>query len=166
MTIAADVDDLPRTNVRRVVKAKLAELTKDSPLKKEISVHKEAVLAFAESAKIFIHYLSATANDICRESKRQTVNADDVLKAVEEIDFPEFSEPMIAALEEFRKDTAIKKSEAKIKGTGQKRKSELITEENGLTDNMMETDDHEGVNEYVHADEDGHVDEDDIQYSE
>lgn len=38
------------------------------------------------------------ANDICRESKRQTINADDVLKAVEELDFPEFSEPLMRCL--------------------------------------------------------------------
>lgn len=39
------------------------------------------------------------ANDICKESKRQTINADDVLKALEEIDFPEFVEPLKVALE-------------------------------------------------------------------
>lgn len=38
------------------------------------------------------------ANEICRESKRQTINADDVLKAVEELDFPEFSEPLMRCL--------------------------------------------------------------------
>jgi hypothetical protein len=38
------------------------------------------------------------ANEICRESKRQTINADDVLKAVEELDFTEFCEPLNAAL--------------------------------------------------------------------
>lgn len=38
------------------------------------------------------------ANEICRESKRQTINADDVFKAVEELDFPEFSEPLMRCL--------------------------------------------------------------------
>jgi hypothetical protein len=42
--------------------------------------------------------LCCSANEICRESKRQTINADDVLKAVEELDFPEFCEPLKAAL--------------------------------------------------------------------
>lgn len=39
------------------------------------------------------------ANDICKESKRQTINADDVLKALEEIDFVEFVEPLKTSLE-------------------------------------------------------------------
>lgn len=38
------------------------------------------------------------ANEICRESKRQTINADDVLKAVEELDFTEFCEPLKESL--------------------------------------------------------------------
>ncbi|KAI5072379.1 hypothetical protein GOP47_0012485 [Adiantum capillus-veneris] len=122
----ADAEELPRTIVRRVVKGKLAELTKDMVDKKEISVHKEAVIAFSEAAKVFIHYLSATANDLCRESKRQTINAEDVLKAIEDTDFIEFLEPLRAALEEFRKDNAIKKSEAKEKGQEKKRKSEVV----------------------------------------
>lgn len=125
----ADIEELPRTIVRRVVKGKLADLTKDMAEKKEISVHKEAVIAFAESAKVFIHYLSATANDVCKESKRQTISAEDVLKAIEEIDFPEFLEPLKAALEEFRKDNAIKKSEAKEKGQGKKRKPDAVGSE-------------------------------------
>lgn len=41
---------------------------------------------------------TCSANEICRESKRQTINADDVLKAVEELDFTEFCAPLNAAL--------------------------------------------------------------------
>lgn len=39
------------------------------------------------------------ANDLCKESKRQTINAEDVLKALEEIEFPEFIELLKPALE-------------------------------------------------------------------
>lgn len=59
------------------------------------------------------------------------MNAEDVLKAVEEIDFPEFSEPLKIALEEFRRDNAVKKLEAKEKGQVRKRKSDGDAEENG-----------------------------------
>ena len=44
-------------------------------------------LAFAEAAKVFISYVSTTANDICKEGKRQTISADDVIKAMEELEF-------------------------------------------------------------------------------
>lgn len=43
--------------------------------------------------------ITCRANDICKESKRQTINADDVLKAIEEIDFPEFVGPLKASLD-------------------------------------------------------------------
>ena len=43
--------------------------------------------------------VSCRANDICKESKRQTINAEDVFKALEEIEFPEFVGPLRASLE-------------------------------------------------------------------
>lgn len=52
----AVVDELPLAIVRRVVKDKLSECSPDY----DVSIHKEALLAFSESARIFIHYLSAT----------------------------------------------------------------------------------------------------------
>ncbi|KAB1223126.1 DNA polymerase epsilon subunit 3 [Morella rubra] len=93
--VVSDAEELPRSIVRRVVKDKLSQCSQDG----DLSLHKDALLAFSESARIFIHYLSATANDICRESKRQTINADDVLKALEEIEFPEFLKPLKASLD-------------------------------------------------------------------
>lgn len=49
-------EDLPRANVRRIVKAKLA----GGLGHKDVQVNKDALSAFSEGAKIFIHYLSAT----------------------------------------------------------------------------------------------------------
>ena len=95
-----DGESLPHAHVKRIIKAKLAELTAGDAgdAKRDISVQKEALAAFAEAAKIFIHYLTATANDVCHESKRRTINAEDVLKAVDEVEFAEFAEPMREAL--------------------------------------------------------------------
>lgn len=126
--VVSDAEELPKAIVRRVVKDKLSQCSSDA----DINVHKDALLAFSESARIFIHYLSATyafspscffvfpeneicfawnseylkiekkfdrrANDICKESKRQTINGDDVLKALEEIEFPELLKPLKASL--------------------------------------------------------------------
>ncbi|CAM6031049.1 hypothetical protein CY35_14G107500 [Sphagnum magellanicum] len=123
----AGSEGLPQANVKRVVKEKLAELAHahfdDDRKEKDVLVNKDALLAFSESAKIFIHFLSATANEICRESKRQTINADDVLKAVEELDFPEFCEPLKAALAGFRKENDAKKQDSKRKEVARKRKA-------------------------------------------
>ncbi|KAJ7981173.1 Nuclear transcription factor Y subunit B-3 [Quillaja saponaria] len=119
--VVPETEELPKTIVRRVVKDKLSQCSKDG----DISIHKDSLLAFSESARIFIHYLSATANDICKESKRQTMNADDVLKALEEIEFPEFVRPLKASLEEFRQKNAGKKAGAsKAKEVKKKRKME------------------------------------------
>ncbi|XP_008228666.1 PREDICTED: DNA polymerase epsilon subunit 3 [Prunus mume] len=93
--VVAEAEELPKAIVRRVVKDKLSQCSKGDG---DLTLHKEALLAFSESARIFIHYLSATANDICKEKKRQTISADDVLKALEEIEFSEFIKPLEASL--------------------------------------------------------------------
>lgn len=59
----------------------------------------DAILAFSESARTFVHYITAAANDICKNAKRQTLMADDILKAIDEIDFGEMKEPLQAYLE-------------------------------------------------------------------
>ncbi|KAM0916551.1 hypothetical protein ACQ4PT_010102 [Festuca glaucescens] len=92
----AEVEELPKTIVRRLVKDKLAQIAGAGAGGEggaEVIVNKDAMAAFSESARIFIHYLSATANDMCKDAKRQTINAEDVFKALDEIDFPEFVDP-------------------------------------------------------------------------
>ncbi|EFN55328.1 hypothetical protein CHLNCDRAFT_14739, partial [Chlorella variabilis] len=59
----------------------------------------DALLACAEAGRLFIHYLTATANDACKDAKRQTISADDVLTALEDLDFGELVEPLRSALE-------------------------------------------------------------------
>ncbi|KAL6524908.1 hypothetical protein OROMI_030501 [Orobanche minor] len=113
--VVSEAEDLPKAIVRQVVKEKLSQLSTDS----DISVLRDSLLAFSESARIFIHYLSATlpmtcvrsrtdkssmrktysANDVCKESNRQIINAEDVFKALEEIEFSEFAGPLRASLE-------------------------------------------------------------------
>ncbi|PSR86482.1 DNA polymerase epsilon subunit like [Actinidia chinensis var. chinensis] len=130
----AETEELPKAIVRRVVKEKLSQLSKEG----DISVFREALVAFSESARIFIHYLSATANDVCKESKRQTINADDVFKALEEIEFPEFVVPLKASLEEFRRKNAGKRSASKAKEANKKKKKESPVE-NGTEDKQDES---------------------------
>ena len=62
-------------------------------------INKDALLAFAEGAKVFINYLTATASDLCKEAKRQTLSAEDVLGALQDLDFAEFIPPVRDALE-------------------------------------------------------------------
>mmetsp|Transcript_4314 Transcript_4314/g.19628 ORF Transcript_4314/g.19628 Transcript_4314/m.19628 type:complete len:150 (+) Transcript_4314:35-484(+) len=127
--MSTDQDDLPRAHIKRIVKGKLTALMNEGgPDAKgnkapDGHVQKEALLAFGECAKIFIHLLTSTANDICRDGKRQTISVDDVFKAVDELEFSEFGEPLKEALAAFKKDAAAKsakRNDAAIK----KRKAE------------------------------------------
>ncbi|CAI9778328.1 unnamed protein product [Fraxinus pennsylvanica] len=126
--VVSEADELPKTIVRRVVKDKLSQLSKDS----EVTVLRESLRGFCESARIFIHFLSATANDVCKESKRQIINAEDVFKALEEIEFAEFVAPLRTSLEEFRQKNAKRKSESlKAKETSKKGKMKEPPATNG-----------------------------------
>ncbi|OIW05873.1 hypothetical protein TanjilG_23659 [Lupinus angustifolius] len=125
-----EAEELPKAIVRRVVKDKLSRCSEDG----DISIHKDALLAFSESARIFIHYLSATANDICKESKRQIINAEDVFEALKETEFSEFIPSLKASLEEFRMKNAGKRAAAskeKENEAKKKRKLEAESSEKG-----------------------------------
>ncbi|XP_059627642.1 DNA polymerase II subunit B4 [Cornus florida] len=136
--VVAETEELPKAIVRRVVKNKLSQFSGQG----DISVLREALQAFSESARIFIHYLSATANDICKESKRQTINADDVFKALEEIEFPEFAGPLKASLEEFRLKNAGRRSGKAKEAKKESKKKETPTEngDEGKQEDGVESD--------------------------
>ena len=126
MAAAAENTDLPRALVSTIIKNKLASTNAgqaDEPDKQhKVNLNKDALLAFVESAKIFISYLTATANDICHESKRQIINVDDVFNALQDIDFGEFVEPLKDALDAFREES--KEKNAKKAERTKKRKQE------------------------------------------
>jgi len=63
----------PMACIRRMLKTSLPANT---------NVGKDACGAFSRACGIFIVYLTACANDFARESKRQTITANDVLAAV------------------------------------------------------------------------------------
>ncbi|XP_076939890.1 DNA polymerase II subunit B4-like [Bidens hawaiensis] len=126
--VVAEAEELPKAIVKRLVKDKLSQLSKDGA---DIQIQKDSLSAFSESARIFIHYLSATANDICKESKRQTINAEDVFKALEEIEFQEFVTPLRASLEEFKQKNAKRKSDSSKAKEAKKSKTEETVTENG-----------------------------------
>lgn len=97
MSTAAEDLTLPKAMVKRLIKRKLS--TSDNPVARDANVSSEALLAFTESGKVFISYLTATANDICQEGKRQTVSADDVLAALEDLEFGELAPALRESLD-------------------------------------------------------------------
>jgi DNA polymerase epsilon subunit 3 len=86
--------DLPKSVVKRIVKAKLDCLGEGN-----VQLHKDATLALAESAKVLITFITAASSDICKEKKRQTISADDVLAALEDLEFGDLVAPLQVALD-------------------------------------------------------------------
>ena len=102
--------DLPKALLKRLITAKLQEVdrSRGGDGTRSFQVNKDALLAFGEAAKLFIHYLTAAANDNCKDSKRQTISADDVMTALNDLDFGEFVEPLKAELEAFKAENREK----------------------------------------------------------
>mmetsp|Transcript_3868 Transcript_3868/g.10915 ORF Transcript_3868/g.10915 Transcript_3868/m.10915 type:complete len:216 (+) Transcript_3868:127-774(+) len=82
----------PAACVMRIVKSAIPD---------NIQVTKEAKQAFAKAAGIFIVYLTTCANDICKDKKKQTVTAQDILAACGELELDDVKpqlEEFLAAL--------------------------------------------------------------------
>jgi len=89
---SSTTDDLPRAHIKRLMKhhlSQFAHVDSKTAQQFEPNIAKDALDGVQQACKIFIHYLTSTANDICTESKRSTLSADDVIRAVREIDFHE-----------------------------------------------------------------------------
>jgi DNA polymerase epsilon subunit 3 len=93
--------DPPLACIKRLLKNSLPEST---------NVGKDASIAFARACGIFIIYVTACANDFAREGKRQTITANDVLAAMKELDFDEFTPDMTSFLENYRQAEKDKKN--------------------------------------------------------
>jgi DNA polymerase epsilon subunit 3 len=101
-------EELPRAHIKRLVKNKLSTLDNVDAkgVTFEPSIQKDALHAYGECAKIFIHYITATANEISRDHKRSTISAEDVLAAIEECDFGDLKDEV----HQFQSNKRAKKS--------------------------------------------------------
>lgn len=129
--------ELPKAHIKRIVKAKLSHLQSGD---KEVQINKDALLAFSESCKIFINYLTATANDICKENKRQIVSAEDVFQALDDMEFPEFIEPLRSFLTEYQQSTKDKSKKRAENQRKRKDKQEDTGENNSDQEGHAEPD--------------------------
>jgi len=76
--------ELPRGAVKRIVKQRLDALAGTRPGGGgAATISREALAAFCEAGRIFVHFLSAGAGEACADARRQTVGAGDVLAALE-----------------------------------------------------------------------------------
>lgn len=94
--------------ITRIIKSALPDNTQ---------VTREAKTAFSKAAGIFIIYLTTCANDVCKDKKRQTVSAADVMQAFVELELDEMKEELQEFLAHFRANEGSKRKEKA--GSGQ-----------------------------------------------
>ncbi|KTG46828.1 hypothetical protein cypCar_00001310 [Cyprinus carpio] len=109
--------NLPNAVITRIIKEALPD---------GVNVSKEARKAISQAASIFVLYATSCANNFAMKAKRKTLNAGDVMSAMEEMEFERFLQPLRQALEAYKKGQKGKKEASE-----QKRKEKKnITDEN------------------------------------
>ncbi|CCX13108.1 histone-fold-containing protein [Pyronema domesticum] len=103
------IDDL---TLPRSITIKLAK----SVLPPKAAIQRNAVDALSHSAPVFVNLLSAAANDIALAQGRKGINAQDIIKALKEIEFDGFVPRIEAELREFTKAEKGRKDKDKGKG--------------------------------------------------
>ena len=91
--------ELPATSIAKII-------SKSNP---NVKVKKDAKQAISKAAGIFVLYLAHNANQLCQHSKRSTIQADDVLQALTDIEFGEFNDDLKRMLQEYREEQELKR---------------------------------------------------------
>jgi len=89
--------------------------------------------ALCKTASVFILYTTATAGAMAAKHGRKTMNGNDVIEAIQEMDFPMFVEPLKKSLQHFR-DQQQKKKE-----TLANKKSEEVNKPSSSSDTTTPT---------------------------
>ena len=82
--------NLPNAVIMRIIKDALPD---------GVAVSKEARSAMAKAASVFVLYATSTANALAQRNKKKTVNAQDVLTALQDMEFENFVEPLQESLD-------------------------------------------------------------------
>jgi len=132
--------NLPNAVVSRIIKEALPP---------SVKVSKEAQAAVAKAASVFVLYATSCANNVAIKGHRKTINGNDVIKAMEDMEFNKFIDPLENSLETWKesqqkkKDSAKQKKEAMAK---QKEQSKKVDEEDDDDDDVIEVDPNTGEN--------------------
>lgn len=94
--------NLPNAVVTRIIKDALPE---------GVNVSKEARLAISKAASVFVLYATSISNNFAVKGKRKTINGQDVLNAMENMEFEQFIDPLQQCQEAFRQEKIDKKKE-------------------------------------------------------
>jgi len=111
--------NLPNAVIMRIIKEALPD---------GVAVSKEAKRAISQAASVFVLYATSCANNFAMKAKRKTLNAGDVMAAMEEMEFERFLQPLRDALEAHKKGLKGKKEASEQKRKDKEKK--MDAEEN------------------------------------
>ncbi|KAA0717139.1 DNA polymerase epsilon subunit 3 [Triplophysa tibetana] len=127
----------------------------DLQLPDGVNVSKEARRAISQAASVFVLYATSCANNFAMKAKRKTLNAGDVMAAMEEMEFERFLQPLREALEAYKKGQKGKKAASEQK---RKDKKKSGTDEN---DKSRDEEEDEHMDEEQDGDNEG--EEEDVE---
>ncbi|KAK6195329.1 hypothetical protein SNE40_000785 [Patella caerulea] len=115
--------NLPNAVVTRIIKEAIPD---------GVNVSKEARLAISKAASVFVLYATSCSNNFALKAKRKTINAADVISAMEDMEFEQFVEPLQECLEAFRNEQKGKRE------ASQQRKKDREQSGNSAGDSTLE----------------------------
>eukprot|EP00093_Oithona_nana_P004174 04174.XXX_198970_198390_1 [CDS] Oithona nana genome sequencing. len=121
--------NLPSSVVSRIIKEALPP---------SVKVSKEAQAAVAKAASVFVLYATSCANNVALKSHRKTIHGNDVIKAMDDMEFEKFIKPLENSLDCWKESQQKKKDSAKKKRDAKKEEEE---QKNGDDEDNDEDDD-------------------------
>ncbi|GAB1606476.1 DNA polymerase epsilon subunit 3-like isoform X1 [Argonauta hians] len=120
--------NLPNAVITRIIKEAIPD---------GVNVSKEARLAISKAASVFVLYATSCSNNFALRSKRKTITAQDVLSAMQDMEFDQFLDPLKMCLDSFRREQQGKK-EASEKRRKAKEETIVIDDEEEGDENEEE----------------------------
>ncbi|XP_060924051.1 DNA polymerase epsilon subunit 3 [Limanda limanda] len=139
--------NLPTAVITRIIKEALPD---------GVNVSKEARRAISQAASVFVLYATSCANNFAMKAKRKTLNAGDVLAAMEEMEFERFLEPLKESLEVYKKGQKGKKEVTEQKRKDKEKKTDS---ENDKSREEEEEEEEERMDEEPEAENEGEEEE-------
>ncbi|EDO37307.1 predicted protein [Nematostella vectensis] len=126
--------NLPNAVVVRLVKEALPD---------GVSISKEARSAIGKAASVFVLYATSCANNFALSHKRKTLQATDVISALEDMEFEQFIPQLKQDLNAFQKEQKGKKEAA---AESKRKKKEVVNNEEAEPDAKKQKTDDENSN--------------------
>ncbi|CAH0547479.1 unnamed protein product [Brassicogethes aeneus] len=120
--------NLPNMSVQKIIKEAIPE---------NVNIGKDARSALSRAASVFILYVTSQASKEAQKANRKTLIGQDVIAALEELEFEDFIDPLQDLLKEF-KDSKKKTPSKTKKQNDETEETETAENEDEGVDEPME----------------------------